>query len=63
MQDLQSKDITPRDRALSAKALDTILERKRVLAMKPAPKAVDADKYKAERRRKQPATTEQPTET
>jgi hypothetical protein len=50
MKDIRNGDISPRDRAVCANALDRILERKRILRMKPAPKAVDADKYQEQRK-------------
>ena len=50
MKDIRSAEISPRDRAVCANALDKILNRKRVLRMKPAPKSVDADKYKEQQK-------------
>ena len=50
MKDIRNAEISPRDRAVCANALDRILERKRILRMKPAPKAVDADKYKEQQK-------------
>lgn len=41
MQDITRGDISPNERAALAKALDTILDRKRILRMKPMPKAID----------------------
>jgi hypothetical protein len=46
MRDIRNAKISPRDRAICVNALDRILERKRILRMKPAPKAVDADEYR-----------------
>ena len=51
MKDIRNAAISPRDRAVCANALDRILERKRILRMKPAPKAVDANEYQ-ERQKK-----------
>lgn len=51
MQDIRRADLPARDRAICANALDRILERKRILRMKPAPKAVDAEKYQEQKRR------------
>jgi hypothetical protein len=62
MKDIRNGEISPRDRAVCANALDRILERKRILRMKPAPKAVDADKYKEQQKNRrqvdEPAFTE-----
>jgi hypothetical protein len=52
MKDIRKEEISPRDRAVCATAFDRILDRKRILRMKPAPKAVDADKYKADRKQR-----------
>jgi hypothetical protein len=45
MKDIRNPELSPRDRAICANALDRILKRKRLLRRKPAPKPVDADKY------------------
>jgi hypothetical protein len=50
MKDIRNGELSARDRAACANALDKILERKRILRMKPAPKAVDADKYEEQRK-------------
>ena len=50
MKDIRNGEISSRDHAVCANALDRILERKRILRMKPAPKAMDADKYKAQQK-------------
>jgi hypothetical protein len=52
MQDIRNAALSPRDRAVCANALDRILERKRILRMKPAPKPVDADKYKEHQKKR-----------
>jgi hypothetical protein len=52
MKDIRNAAISPRDRAVCANALDRILERKRILRMKPAPKAVDADKYREHQKKR-----------
>jgi len=44
MTDIEAKGTSPRDRAACARALDTILERKRIMRMKPKPKDVDVSK-------------------
>jgi hypothetical protein len=49
MADLRKPDTTPAARAQLARALDCILERKRILRMKPAPKPIDVS-VKAKRR-------------
>ena len=54
MKDIRDGKISPRDRAVCANALDRILERKRILRMRPAPKAVDAYKYEEQKRRRVP---------
>src|SRR5688572_8635089 len=41
MDDLRNPETTPGTRAQIARALDCILERKRILRMKPAPKPID----------------------
>ena len=51
MKDIRNGELSARDRAVCANALDRILERKRILRMKPAPKPVDADRYQEQRRR------------
>jgi hypothetical protein len=51
MKDIRNAEISARDRAVCANALDRVLERKRILRMKPAPKAVDANKYEEQRRK------------
>ena len=52
MKDIRNPELSPRDRAVCANALDRILERKRILRMKPAPKPVDADKYMEHRKKR-----------
>jgi hypothetical protein len=51
MRDIRRADLPARDRAICANALDRILERKRILRMKPAPKAVDVETYRQQARR------------
>lgn len=51
MKDIRNAEIPARDRAVCANALDRILERKRILRMKPAPKAVDANEYEKHRKK------------
>lgn len=41
MQDIRNPDTPPNQRAALAGALDKILERKRIMRMKPAPKPID----------------------
>jgi len=63
MKDIRNAELSARDRAACANALDKILERKRILRMKPAPKAVDADKYEAQRKRARRRELPEPIET
>src|SRR5208283_2944057 len=58
MKDIRNAQLSPRDRAVCANALDRILERKRILRMKPAPKAVDADRYKEQQKRQRKTDAE-----
>jgi hypothetical protein len=50
MEDIRNPELSARDRAACANALDKILDRKRILRMKPTPKPVDADKYEEQKR-------------
>ena len=52
MKDIRKDTLPARERAICANALDRILERKRILRMKPAPKPVDAHEYEERRRRR-----------
>jgi hypothetical protein len=53
MKDIRNAEVPARDRAVCANALDRILERKRILRMRPAPKPVDASEYeKRQKKRK-----------
>lgn len=52
MRDIRNGEVSARDRAVCANALDRILERKRILRMKPLPKAVDAYKYEDQKKRR-----------
>jgi hypothetical protein len=51
MGDIRNPKLSAHARAVSVNAFDRILERKRILRMKPAPKPVDADWYQEQRRR------------
>jgi hypothetical protein len=62
MKDIRNAELSARDRAVCANALDRILERKRILRMKPAPKAVDADKYEEQKRRARKISLAEPIE-
>jgi hypothetical protein len=62
MKDIRNAELSARDRAVCASALDRILERKRILRMKPAPKAVDVDKYEGQKRRTRKIHLVEPTE-
>jgi hypothetical protein len=50
MKDIRNPELSPRDRAICANALDKILKRKRLLRRKPAPKPLDADIHKEQQK-------------
>jgi hypothetical protein len=52
MKDIRSEQVAARDRAMSANALVRVLEQKRIMKMKPAPKPVDAKQYEEEKKRR-----------
>jgi hypothetical protein len=62
MKDIRNPELSPRDRAICANALDRILKRKRLLRRKPAPKPVDADKYKEHQKKRRQGEIEPVTE-
>ena len=62
MKDIRNPELSPRDRAICANALDRILKRKRLLRRKPAPKPVDADKYKEHQKKRRQGEVEPATE-
>lgn len=50
MKDIEDPATSPRDRAALARALDCVLERKRVMRMKPAPRPVDVSQPRPAKR-------------
>jgi hypothetical protein len=62
MKDIRNPELSPRDRAICANALDRILKRKRLLRRKPTPKPVDADKYKEHQKKRRQGEVESFTE-
>jgi hypothetical protein len=53
MKDIRNPELSPRDRAICANALDRILKRKRLLRRKPAPKPVDLEQKEHQKGRRQ----------
>ena len=58
MEDIRDPETTPSQRAQLAKALDTLLERKRIMRMKPKPKDVEVG---ARKRSSAPSIAPMPT--